>query len=89
MSFKRSDVVLLRFPYTDKSGSKRRSALVLSSDAYNMERADIIVAPITGNLATGQADDTALSDWSSAGALKPSVVKGFSEPFSKKLWFVC
>ena len=76
MSCKRGDVVLIPFPYTDQSGSKRRPALILSTDSYNIRREDIIVAPITGNLATGQPDDTALTDWSSAGLLKPSVVKG-------------
>jgi mRNA interferase MazF len=76
MSYKRGDVVILPFPYTDQSGAKRRPALVLSSDAFNARRADIIVAPITSNLATGQFDDTPLTDWSAAGLLKPSVVKG-------------
>ncbi len=76
MRYKRGDVVVLPFPYTDQSGAKRRPALILSTDAYNTRRADIIVAPITGNLATGQADDTLLTDWATAGLLKPSVVKG-------------
>ena len=76
MSYKRGDIVLLPFPYTDQSGSKRRPALILSTDAYDGRRMDIIVAPITGNLATRQPDDTPLSDWSAAGLLKPSVVKG-------------
>ncbi len=75
-TYKRGDVVLPPFPYTDQSGSKRRPALILSTDAYNTRRADIIVAPITSNLSTGQADDTPLTNWASAGLLKPSVVKG-------------
>ena len=75
-NYRRGAVVLLPFPYTDQSGSKRRPALVLSTDAYNTRRGDIIVAPITGNLSTGQADDTPLADWGDAGLLKPSVVKG-------------
>lgn len=74
--YKRGDVILLPFPYTDQSGSKRRPALILSTDVYNASRADIIVAPITSNLSTGQADDTPLTDWAAAGLLKPSVVKG-------------
>lgn len=76
MTYKRGDVVLLPFPYTDQSGSKRRPALVLSTDTYNLRRADVIVAPITINLSTGQADDTTLTDWAAAGLHKPSVVKG-------------
>ena len=75
-TYRRGDVVLLPFPYTDQSGSKRRPALILSTDAYNTRRADIIVTPITSNLSTGQPDDTPLTDWAAAGLLKPSVVKG-------------
>ena len=76
MICKRGDIVLLPFPYTDQSGSKRRPVLILSSDDYNMRRADIIVAPITSNLSTGQADDIPITNWSAAGLLKPSVAKG-------------
>ena len=47
MSYKRGDIVVLPFPYTDQSGSKRRPELVLSTDAYNARRADIIVAHVT------------------------------------------
>ncbi len=75
MSYKCSDIVVLPFPYTNQSGSKRRPALILSTDDYSSRRADIIVAPITSNLATKQPDDTPLSDWAAAGLLKPSVVK--------------
>lgn len=74
--FDRGDVVLVPFPFTDQSGSKRRPAVVLSTSTYNRRRADLIVAPITGNITTGQPDDTNVQDWSSAGLLKPSVVKG-------------
>ncbi len=74
--YKRGEVVLLPFPYTNQSGSKRRPALIFSTTAYNTRRADIIVAPITSNLSSGQPDDTALTDWAVAGLIKPSVVKG-------------
>ncbi len=50
--------------------------MILSTDEYNTRRADIIVAPITSNLGTGQADDTVLTDWKASGLVKPSVVKG-------------
>lgn len=75
-SYKRGDIVLLPFPFTDQSGTKRRPAVVLSTDAYNLRRADLIVAPITTNVAGRQPDDTLLADWAAAGLLKPSAVKG-------------
>ena len=77
MRVKRGDVVFLSFLYTDLPGSKRRPALVLSSDAYNLRRADIVVAPITSNLATEQPDDTSITNRFIAGLLKPSVLKGY------------
>lgn len=75
-TYKRGSIILLPFPYTDQTGLKRRPALILSTDDYNTRRSDIIVAPITSNLSTGQADDIILKDWAAAGLLKPSVVKG-------------
>ncbi len=76
MSFDRGAVVLLPFPFTDQSGTKRRPAVILSNQSYNAHRGDLIVAPVTSNLSTNQLDDTVLIDWGLAGLLKPSVVKG-------------
>jgi len=67
--------VLLPFPYTDQSGTKRRPVLILSTDDYNLRRTDLIVAPITSNVTGGQPDDRVLNDWTAAGLLKPSAVK--------------
>ena len=36
------DVVLVPFPFTDQSGSKKRPAVVVSSAAYNAARLDLI-----------------------------------------------
>ncbi len=73
--FKRGEVVLVPFPFTDQTGLKRRPAVILSTEAYNTRRNDIIIAPVTSNLTTGQVDDVVLTDWAAAGLLKPSVVK--------------
>lgn len=84
-TYRRGDVVLLPFPYTDQSSVKRRPAVIRSITDYNVRRADVIVAPITSNLATGQSDDIALNDWSTAGLLKPSAVKGILGTVKKSL----
>lgn len=44
------DIVLVPFPYSDLSSSKRRPVLVVSNDAYNQKFSDIIVCAITSNL---------------------------------------
>ena len=76
MIYDRGDVVLLPFPCTDQSGSKKRPAIILSTAQNNSRRSDIVVAPITSNVLGSRQDDTKLLDWGTAGLLKPSVVKG-------------
>jgi mRNA interferase MazF len=43
----RGDVVLVDFPYSDRSGSKLRPALVVQQDGINQIRDDTILAAIT------------------------------------------
>lgn len=47
IGYKRGDVVLVPFPFTDFSTIKQRPALVISSDAFNRSREDIILVAIT------------------------------------------
>ena len=41
------DVVLVPFPFTDQRTTKKRPAVIVSSEAYNRERPDIIVVAVT------------------------------------------
>jgi mRNA interferase MazF len=50
---KRKDIVLVPFPFTDQSASKRRPALVISNDKFNSESEDVIVCAITSNPDSG------------------------------------
>ncbi len=50
-SYKRGDVVLVPFPFTDLSTTKQRPALVVSSDQFNATRNDVLVAAITSQKA--------------------------------------
>jgi mRNA interferase MazF len=74
-TFKRGEVVLLAFPFTDLSTPRRRPAVVLSTEARQAHRTDLIVAPITSNTVSSQPEDCVLNDWSMAGLMHPSVVK--------------
>lgn len=49
-TYRQRDIVLVRFPFTDRSGGKVRPVLVLSNDAYNRRSADILVCGLTSNL---------------------------------------
>lgn len=44
------DVVLMPFPFTDQTGTKKRPAGVVSSSAYNAARRDLVVMAITSQI---------------------------------------
>ncbi len=70
------DVVLVRFPFTDQSASKQRPAVVIASDSYNQQRADLVIMAITSQIrASLDFAESLVQDWQAAGLLKPSVVK--------------
>lgn len=48
--YKQGEIVLVPFPYSDLSASKRRPALVVSNNLYNGRFPDIVVCVITSNL---------------------------------------
>src|SRR5438046_2940790 len=56
-SYKRGEVVLVPFPFTDLSSAKQRPALVISADAFNATRDDVLVAAITSQVPTALAPD--------------------------------
>jgi mRNA interferase MazF len=45
--YRRGDIVLVSFPFTDLSSSKRRPALVVSPDSFNQAMQDVVLAAIT------------------------------------------
>ncbi len=74
--FSFGDVVLVPFPFTDQSGSKKRPAVVVSSSGYNAGRRDIVIMAITSQIRTPLGFGEALvRDWQGAGLVKESVLK--------------
>ena len=47
MNVRRGDIVLADLPYSDRTGSKRRPALVVQCDRNNQRLEDVILAMIT------------------------------------------
>lgn len=77
-SYRRGDVVLVPFPFTDLSSSKQRPALVISADAFNTIRDDVLVAAITSQIPAPLAADEFMipgSELTACGLPKPSVLK--------------
>src|SRR6266853_5434058 len=48
--YKRGDIVLVPFPFTDLSSSKRRPALVVSPDWFNSSNQDLVLVAITSQI---------------------------------------
>ena len=71
------DVVLVPFPFTDQTSSKRRPGVVVSSDAYHQRGPDVIVMAVTSRIVrpAGAVGEALISDWKAAGLLKASLIK--------------
>lgn len=85
MRFEFGDVVLVPFPFTDQSSTKKRPAVVISSQEYNSERPDLIVMAVTSQVRSESRFEFLLEDWQAAGLLKLSVAKPVITTIEKRL----
>ena len=70
------DIILVPFPFTDQTTTKKRPAVVVSSGEYNADRPDLIIMAITSRLhQVDKLGEKLVSDWQGAGLIKPSVFK--------------
>ena len=70
------DIVLVPFPFTDQTTTKKRPAVVVSSEEYNTDRPDLIIMAITSRLhQVDKLGEKLVNDWQGAGLIKPSVFK--------------
>jgi len=74
--YKRGDVVLVRFIFSDETGERQRPAVIISSDAYHKSRQEAIIAAITSRTDRILVGDHLINDWEGAGLLFPSVATG-------------
>jgi mRNA interferase MazF len=71
-SYSKSDVILVRYPFSDLSGVKVRPAVVVQAPhAYD----DNFIVPLTSKIATLLAGEFVLADWAAAGLNVPTAVK--------------
>lgn len=76
MAFSFGDVVLVPFPFTDQSDTKKRPAVIVSGAAYNAGRRDLVIMAITGQVRQPLGFAEAfIADWQAAGLVKTSVLK--------------
>jgi mRNA interferase MazF len=71
------DIVLIPFPFTDQTASKKRPAVVVSADAYHQQRPDVILMAVTSQIlrAAGSVGEVLIADWRGAGLPKASLIK--------------
>lgn len=74
--YKRGDIVLVNFGFSEGKGSKKRPALIISSDNYHKNRQEVIAVAITHNIKRVLFGDTKIDEWQEAGLIYPSLVTG-------------
>ena len=74
-NFERFEILLVPFPFTDRSMTKRRPALVLSGEAFFQDTGQVICAMITTAKRSRWQSDVILTGWLDAGLPVPSKVR--------------
>jgi len=84
-SYSFGDVVIVRFPFTDQTTSKKRPAVVVSSNRYNTERPDVILMITSHQSARSRFGEVIVTDVNAAGLLKASTIKPILTTIEKTL----
>ncbi len=71
-SYSKGEVILVRYPFSDLSGSKVRPAVVVNASHVSQ---DVIIVPLTSKLSPLLAGEFALVDWKAAGLNVASAAK--------------
>ena len=73
--YKKWDIILVPFPFTDLTSFKKRPSLIVSPDNFNINE-DVVIAFITSNVNTDfRTGDYKITDLKSAGLPKPSIIR--------------
>jgi len=75
-AYERGNIVLVPFPFTDQTTTKKRPAVVISSNSYNTTSPDIVIMAITSQTEKFfEIGECLIKNWKEAGLLKPSAIK--------------
>lgn len=75
MTYSPFDVVEVPFPFCDLPRSKKRKALVISSEEFNRKNGNSILMMITSAKQSDWFLDVEIESWSKAGLNKPCVTR--------------
>src|SRR5205085_7847264 len=71
-SYSKNEVILVRYPFSNLSGSKVRPAIVVNAPHSSQ---DVVVVPLTSKVSPLLAGEFALAAWSNEGLNVPSAAK--------------
>ncbi len=85
-AYERGDIVIVPFPFTDQTTTKKRPAVVISSNSYNTTSPDIVIMAITSQTKMFfEIGECLIRNWKEAGMLKPSAIKPAISTIEQKL----
>lgn len=84
-TYKRGDVVLVKFVFADEKGIKQRPALLVSSARYHRSRSEAVLAAITSNVERLLTGDHQIHQWKAAGLPLPSTVTGIVRTIKQEM----
>jgi mRNA interferase MazF len=71
-SFSKSEIILVRYPFSDLTAAKVRPAVIVGAmPAHN----DYLIVPLTSRTANMAAGEFVLAEWQTAGLNLPTAVK--------------
>lgn len=75
MIYKKWEIILVPFPFTDLTRTKKRPALIISPNEYN-KNPDVVITFITSKInRVYQLGDYKIQEWQKASLPKPSMLR--------------
>ena len=75
INYKKWEIVLVPFPFTDLTTTKKRPALIISPNEYN-DKFDVVIAFITSKLNfESRIGDYKIQEWEKSNLPKPSMLR--------------
>ena len=75
-AYRKWDIILVPFPFTDMTAAKKRPALVVSPDVYNRLGPDLVIAFITSRTdVPPRPGDPRIQFWKESGLPKASLLR--------------
>ena len=71
-SYSKNEVILVRYPFSNLSGSKVRPAIFVNDSHISQ---DVIIVPLTSKVSPLLAGEFVLTDWKAVGLNIPSAAK--------------